>query len=181
MGGIGERSEMISRMSFLGIHDVDSHEHIDWYACEQHDREKFESKLEEIIQSDNPIATDTHLTNYFKFHMPPIAKALGLTPVTEVIDNLLFLTTKTGNVWMYFGAMTASMVHIACWMVVPKAALEAQTALNTMVAPNPKICFWLLNTSYAQQLAGLENNGTKKDMETLEQSLDLSEGLEYPG
>jgi len=59
--------------------------------------------------------------------------------------------------------------------------LEPQPALNLMLAPKPKICFWLLNTSYAQQLAGLERNGTQLDMDKLEESLNLSEGLEYPG
>jgi hypothetical protein len=68
------------------------------------------------------------------------------------------------------------MVHVACWIVVPKAALEVAGSAAAVKAPNPKICFWLLNTSYAQQLAGL---GVLIDVDTLERVLDLTQGLEY--
>ena len=182
MGAVSD-SDMISHMSFLGIyHDV-LHPNLDFYVLDYGNKNRFEAKLEAVIaDGGNPdtIASDIDrriIKRYFKEHMPAIAAALQLTPVTEEIDHPLFIqTTSKDHVFMYFGAMTASMVHIACWIVVSKDALEAYALAASVEAPKPKICFWLLNTSYAQQLAGLE---TPMSIEDLEKVLDLTQGLEY--
>ena len=197
----GSQSEMISRMSFVGLTDDASHPSIDLYAWDEGHKARFEARLEKKIlrvarkfefwqsaQVSKVVNTakDKHdrvksaLQQYFKAHIKGIAQALKLTSVTEESDHILFIPTKTReHFFVYFGAMTESMVHIACWMVVPAAALGPVGD----TAPKPRICFWMLNTSYAQQMSALESEGDKDklDIDELEKVLDLSEGLEYPG
>jgi hypothetical protein len=172
---------------------------IDLYAWDEAHKERFEKRLEnKILRAKRTfdlensaqvtkVVTDAKghhaaekakLHQYFNTHIDKIAGALELTPVTEASDKILFIATKArDHFFVYFGAMTAAMVHIACWMVVPAAALVsgADAAIH-----KPRICFWMLNTFYAQQMAALENNGDQKDIDKLETVLDLSEGLEYP-
>jgi hypothetical protein len=191
---------MISRMSFVGLSHDALRPSIDLYAWDEGHKAIFEARLENKILREarkfdpnqsakvNKIVSDAkqvHATDkaklqqYFKTHIEKIAAALKLTPVTESSDNILFIATKKrDHFFVYFGAMTETMVHIACWMVVPADALMSPEAA---VAHKPRICFWMLNTFYAQQMAALENNGDTKDIDKLETVLDLSEGLEYPG
>ena len=183
MSAAGERSDMISRMSFLGIYHDEGHTNLDFYAWDKAHKDTFEDRLAAAIAgggTPETIELDTDrriLTQYFNTHMPLIAAALQLKPVTEESDHHLFIPTPSkDHVFMYFGAMTASMVHVACWIVVPKGAWEAATSAAAVKVPNPRICFWLLNTSYAQQLAGL---GVAINIDALEKVLDLTQGLEY--
>jgi hypothetical protein len=188
---------MISRMSFMGLSHVAAREFVDLYAWDAAHKERFEARLEKkllrqarefkfdaagevttrVDAKKAEHATDKKaLQEYFKTHIKGIAQALKLIPVTESSDEILFIATKArDHFFVYFGAMSESMVHIACWMVVPKTARGAPADRTH----RPKICFWMLNTSYAQQMADLESG--QKDSEELEQVLDLSEGLEYPG
>ena len=185
-------------MSFIGLSHVERRVSIDLYAWDEAHKARFEERLEKkILRTARKFdflrpeqvtkvldaakkkheRVKTELQRYFKAHIKGIADALQLTPVTEEGDHILFIPTKSrDNFFVYFGAMTKSMVHIACWMVVPTEALgEAADA----GAHKPRICFWMLNTSYAQQMAALENDGEEKNIDKLEQVLDLSEGLEY--
>ena len=199
-GASGSQSEMISRMSFMGLSHDASRPSIDLYAWDEAHKERFEARLEKKILREarkfnfkqSPqvsgvvdAAKRVHasdkakLQDYFNKHIEKIAKALKLTTVTEEGDNILFIPTKSrDHFFVYFGAMTESMVHIACWMVVPKDALGKAADDD---AHKPRICFWMLNTSYAQQMAALEDGGGQKNIDDLEEVLDLSEGLEYPG
>jgi hypothetical protein len=194
------QSEMISRMSFVGLSHYALRPSIDLYAWDEAHKERFQERLDKKIlrgkrtfdwnESAQVTKVVTHakqvhaaekvkLREYFNTHIEKIAGALELTPVTEASDKFLFIPTKArDHFFVYFGAMTAAMVHIACWMVVPAAAL---VSVQAAAAHKPRICFWMLNTFYAQQMAALENNGDTKDIDKLEEVLDLSEGLEYPG
>jgi hypothetical protein len=196
-GASASQSEMISRMSFMGLSHIATRDFVDLYAWDAAHKARFEARLEnkllrqarvhifkeapEVTAKVNAAkrehATDKKaLQEYFKTHIKGIEEALHLKTVTEADDNILFIATKArDHFFVYFGAMSDSMVHIACWMVVPKTALGAPADR----AHRPKICFWMLNTSYAQQMADLETGD--KDIEELENVLDLSEGLEYPG
>jgi hypothetical protein len=196
----GSQSEMISRMSFVGLSHDAKRDFVDLYAWDEAHKERFQERLDKKILREarkfdwnesaqvTKVVSDAKqlhaaekakLWEYFNTHIENIAVALELTPVTEASDKILFIPTKArDHFFVYFGAMTAAMVHIACWMVVPAAALMSPEAA---VAHKPRICFWMLNTFYAQQMAALENNGDTKDIDKLETVLDLSEGLEYPG
>jgi hypothetical protein len=194
------QSEMISRMSFVGLSHDATRDFVDLYAWDEGHKASFEERLENKILREarkfdsnqsakvNKIVSDAKrdhaaekakLQQYFNTHIKNIAEALELTPVTEASDNILFIPTKArDHFFVYFGAMTATMVHIACWMVVPETALVSPEAA---AAHKPRICFWMLNTFYAQQMTALENEGDTKDIDKLDEVLNLSEGLEYPG
>jgi len=196
----GSQSDMISRMSFVELIDEDTRHVVDLYAWDEGHKARFQARLEKKIlraarefdfkQSKQVTAVvdaakSFHAANkiklqeYFNTHIEKIAAALKLTPVTESSDKILFIKTKArDHFFVYFGAMTETMVHIACWMVVPAAALVsgADTANH-----KPRICFWMLNTFYAQQMTALENNGDQKDIDELDAVLNLKAGLEYPG
>ena len=195
--GAGLQSDMISRMSFMGLSHVDTRASIDLYAWDAAHKARFEARLEKKLlrqarkfkfdaagevtarvdaKKAEHAADKKALQEYFNKHIKGIEEALHLKTVTEATDNILFIATKArDHFFVYFGAMSDTMVHIACWMVVPKTALGAPA--DGM--HRPKICFWMLNTSYAQQMADLETG--EKDIAELERVLDLSEGLEYPG
>ncbi len=196
-GAPGSQSEMISRMSFMGLSHFAARAFVDLYAWDAAHKARFEARLEKKLMrrarafkfdvagevtarvdaAKREHASDKKaLQQYFSTHIKGIEEALNLTTVTEATDHILFIATKPrDDFFVYFGAMSESMVHIACWMIVPKTALGAP-ADGTH---RPKICFWMLNTSYAQQMADLESG--ERDIAELERVLDLSEGLEYPG
>jgi hypothetical protein len=199
-GASVSQSEMISRMSFVGLSHDAKRDFVDLYAWDEAHKERFQERLDKKILREArkfdwnesaqvtkvvSVAKRDHavekskLQQYFAKNIPGIAAALKLTPVTESSDNILFIATKKrDHFFVYFGAMTETMVHIACWMVVPADALMSPEAA---VAHKPRICFWMLNTFYAQQMTALENNGDQRDIDELDTVLNLKAGLEYPG
>ena len=73
MSAAGE-SEMISRMSFLGIYHVDAHANLDFYAWDEAHKSEFEERLAEAIAGGGiretiELELDRRiLTTYFNKH-----------------------------------------------------------------------------------------------------------------
>jgi hypothetical protein len=68
--------------------------------------------------------TDEQLTDaeqrsqqYFQKHVESVAKNLSLDLVTDATKSALIVAMH-GKMFVYFGAMTNSCVHLACWLVL---------------------------------------------------------------
>ena len=152
------------------------------YACMQHDattdvfNDALRRKLE--LPKSKKHASDTNkksaLRAYLSRVVPPIAEQLHLTMVTDLRTDHL-LTVKEENEWfVYFGAMTKTLIHVACWLQIP-----LDEHIQCVVSESPKIFFWVLHTSYAQELEALGDVKTGLTMAAVRKVLDLTEGIEY--
>jgi hypothetical protein len=115
------------------------------------------------------------LREYLVKRVPPIAAALHVTVVTD-FDKDLLLTVKAKEAYfVYFGAMTNHYVHVACWLRIP---LKYKTIDEVA---HPKIFFWVLHTSYAQELEALGDISRvgNIDMDKVRPLLDLTDGIDY--
>ena len=85
--------------------------------------------------------------------------------------------------FVYFGAMTAELIHVACWLRVPRIQSTDTLTGNPKVVVDtlnrPKIFFWVLHTSYAQELEALGEANEGVNMEAIKQHLDLTKDIEY--
>ena len=172
---VGRTSELISGMTFLGIRHETDKETIDLLAWPQKNKDKFEKAIEDKLKENgstsggvsSSLVYDDHaeVKTYFENHINKIAKVLQLTLITDDRDDLLIVDGEREH-YVYFGGMTATLVYIACWMVVPKDFED-----------KPKLLFWFLNTYYAQQLENLEDVPVNANQ--LEELTNLKESPEY--
>jgi hypothetical protein len=142
--------------------------------------EDFQAELHKKLErkTRNQHAVDTTkkavLRAYLNERVPPIAALLDITVVTDFKNDHL-LTVKTHSAYfVYFGAMTKHFVHVACWLRIPLK----NRAIDTI--DKPKIFFWVLHISYAQELEAL-GDYTKPgiDMKQVRKLLDVSNGIHY--
>ncbi len=162
---MGHTSDLISAMTFLGIHHDPKRKHIDLVAWSLEDTVKFQTDLEAKFKAkrfNEDATTELMVKDYFLTHVKEVTDALRLTALTEADDHLLIMKSKT-DYYVYFGGVTKTLVYISCWMVVPK---EYETDSDI----KPKLLFWFLNTLYVGQLQGLGE--TAVDADRIEQEID---------
>ncbi len=104
-----------------------------------------------------------------------IETILDFTIVTNFGSDPL-LTLKDDNfMYVYFGAMTKLLISVACWLRIPMK----DKVIDGTKENKPEIFFWVLHTSYAQDLEGLgPEDGVVID--TFKNTLKFSESIEYP-
>jgi len=159
----------------------EEHDHCLLYACMQNDQttKVFNDALQRKLglPKSNKHAEDTKkksvLRAYLNRIVPAIAEQLHLTMVTDLRTDHL-LTVKEETEWfVYFGAMTKTLIHVACWLQIP---LDEHR--QCVVSESPKIFFWVLHTSYAQELEALGDLKKGLTMTEVHNVLDLAEGIE---
>lgn len=167
--------EMLDDVSYMGLREEE--DHLQLYTCME-TAFQFQISMREKLQRPKRKNHDTEITRsklrgYLHYKVNEIAKSLNLIPVTNVAKDHL-LTVRQKDAWfVYFGAMTAELIHVACWLRVP---LKTDGSVNELI--NPKIFFWVLHTSYAQELEALGDLKTGLDMTTVKQHLILTTGIE---
>jgi hypothetical protein len=139
-------------------------------------QEQLHKKLERRRrnQHDEDTTKKAVLRAYLNERVPPIATLLDITVVTDFKNDHL-LTVKTHSAYfVYFGAMTKHFVHVACWLRIPLK----HGAIDNI--DKPKIFFWVLHISYAQELEAL-GDYTKPgiNMRQVRELLDVSNGINY--
>ena len=137
--------------------------------------EKLHIKLSRSQRShpEQDITKKTNLRKYLNERVPPIVDFLKLTLVTNFDEDHLLTVRQTNAYFVYFGAMTKEYIHVACWLRIP---LENKTIAH---GDSPKIFFWVLHTSYAQELEALGDLTGEMDVTALRKLLDLSDGIDY--
>jgi len=169
---MGRTSDLISAMTFLGIHHDPTKPHIDLVAWSKKNTDQFQADLEEKFKETRSAGTqvrallghdEASVKQYFSNHINAVTEALSLTALTEDGDELLIMKSGTDH-YVYFGGVTRTLVYISCWMVVPK-----QHETNPDI--KPKLLFWFLNTLYVGQLQGLGE--TAVDANRIDKQIDL--------
>ena len=112
---------------------------------------------------------------YLKSKVPPIVELLNLKLVTDFDEDHLLRVKRKNAHFVYFGAMTKEYIHVACWLRIP---------LNNKTidyVSEPKLFFWVLHTSYAQELEALGDLAGEGniDVNALRDLLDLTDGIDY--
>ena len=126
-------------------------------------------------EHDEDTMSKPKMREYLQDRVPSIAQSLNLTLVTDFARDHLLTVKRDQAYFVYFGAMTKDYIHVACWLRVP---LRHNTIDNVEA---PKIFFWVLHTSYAQELEALGDlvGENKIEINNLRKLLDLSDGIDY--
>lgn len=111
-----------------------------------------------IAESDKTMTDDEQNSQqYFQDHVGEMATNLSLNLVTDATKPALIVAID-GKMFVYFGAMTTSCVHLACWLVLDPIDMKKP----------PGVCCCFLNSSFVQKQAELEHieikDPTKIDM-----------------
>ena len=168
--------EILDDVSYMGLKDVE--DHLQLYTCMQNSK-AFKTAVLQKLKRNRREDHSRHIKkNSLRGHLigtvPAIAECLNLTVVTNFQTDHL-LTVRQKDAWfVYFGAMTTELIHVACWLRVP---LNTDGSVNESI--NPKIFFWVLHTSYAQELEALGEANEGVNMEAIKQRLDLTKDIEY--
>ena len=177
--------EILDDVSYMGLKDVE--DHLQLYTC-MHNSKAFKTAVLQKLKRNRREDHIRHIKkNSLRGHLigtvPAIAACLNLTVVTNFQTDHL-LTVRQKEAWfVYFGAMTAELIHVACWLRVPRMqSTDGLTGRPKVVVDNlnsPKIFFWVLHTSYAQELEALGEANEGVNMEAIKQHLDLTKDIEY--
>ena len=97
--------------------------------------------------------TKNKLREYLKIKTEALAKLFNYTIVTDFENDHLLTVAYQGKYFVYFGAMTATLIHVACWLLIPRR----DGHIDLTSESKPKIVFWVLHTSYAQELEALSD------------------------
>jgi hypothetical protein len=115
----------------------------EWSLWKPADRDRIVKAWTDKLQADEDAVTpiQTELRTYFRGHVQSVADNLSLKLVTDPQQAAPLMVPLDDKTFVYFGAMTASCVHIACWLVL--------TADDMSAAPSVCCCF--LSSSYTQK------------------------------
>jgi len=150
---------------------------IQMYICMKNSN-KFSEVLQQTL-SDNTTSHKTKidaqdLKKYLQENVVDIANLLEVTVVTDFEKDTLLTVEDDTACFVYFGAMTKSLVHVAFWLRIP----IHDAAIDEIAKPN--IFFWVLHTSYAQELEALgDATGQGLDVHECKQCLELKDSIEY--
>ena len=174
---VQEEPEILDDVSYIGLTETD--EHLKLYTCMQNAVEFRKSVLQKLKRSKRTNHANeikkSKMRAYLMYKVPEIVRCLNLTLVTNVLEDHL-LTVRRDDAWfVYFGAMTAEFIHVACWLRVPR---KNDGNINENDGIHPKTFFWVLHTSYAQELEALGEANEGIDVDTVKKHLDLTDGIE---
>ena len=163
--------EILDEVAYFALKETD--EHLQLYTCMPNaETNGFNQGLQE--RTDHNTKTKTTLRRYLHARLPDIVKLLDLTLVTDIDDDHLLTVKRNNAYFVYFGGMTKEYIHVVCWLRVPRQDNKIVFDLST----KPQIFFWLLHSSYAQELEAL-GAFEGLDMLSFKKQLDLKEGIEY--
>ena len=163
-------------VAYIGLREEETHLHL--YKCMANPK-KFEgplnAKLNRAKTADHDVAVANRpkLRAHLKKIVDEIASSLDFTVVTNFDTDHLLTVQQNDACFVYFGAMTDKLIHVACWLRIP---LANKTIVH---GDSPKIFFWVLHTSYAQELEALGDLTGEMDVTELRKLLDLSDGIDY--
>ncbi len=122
--------------------------------------------------------TKKKLREYLKTKTEALAKLFRYTIVTDFDNDHLLTVVDQGKYFVYFGAMTAALIHVACWLLIPMP----DGHIDLTPESKPKIVFWVLHTSYAQELEALSDLEITPNANGAEEHvvLDLTDVQENP-
>jgi hypothetical protein len=137
--------------------------------------QKLERTRRKNPDAETDIKKKRKLREYLVKRVPLIAAELHVTVVTDFDKDHLLTVKANGAYFVYFGAMTKGYVHVACWLRIP---LKYETIDEEV---HPKIFFWVLHTSYAQELEALGDISKQGNIDMLKVRplLDLTDGIDY--
>ena len=132
--------------SKLGTADLgdDTGHDFEWSLWKPADRDRIVEAWTDKLRGDSEDAVtpiQTKLQAYFRGHVQSVAGNLSLQLVTDAEQAAPLMVPLDDKMFVYFGAMTASCVHIACWLVLTP---------DDMGAP-PSVCCCFLSSSYTQK------------------------------
>ena len=164
-------------VAYIGLKE--EYDHVLLYPCMQDQtKDDFNATLHEKLERQKrpshaqEIAKNPNLRKYLLGKVQLIETELHLTMVTDFERDHLLTVNQQNALFVYFGAMTKALIHVACWLRIPKAAGKFDG--NAL----PQMFFWVLHTSYAQELEALGDLKKGLTMDSVKQFLDLSEGIE---
>jgi len=123
--------------------DGGSHD-FEWSLWKPSDRDEIVKVWTRKLQGGSVDATTPLVTEsqaYFRKHVQSVADNLSLKLVTDAEQAAPLVILLGGKVFVYFGAMSKSCVHLACWLV-----LDAEN-----MSKPPSVCCCFLNSSYTQK------------------------------
>ena len=186
-GGVHIKEASATRMedvqdqvSYIGLKDAGTH--LQLYKC-MTNYKAFEDALTgklnrtKTAKHDNISNNKKELRDYLRTKVAALAQHLDFTLVTDFAKDHLLTVPLQDAFFVYFGAMTKNLVHVACWLRLQK------TNSKVDYAKPPKIFFWVLHTSYAQELEELSTLESKPtnvpgEGDDVSKELDLQEGIE---
>jgi hypothetical protein len=120
-----------------------SHE-FEWSLWKPTDRDAIVKAWTDKLQGDSgdamtPLQKESQ--DYFRSHVQRVADNLSLKLVTDAEQAAPLVILLGGKVFVYFGAMSKSCVHLACRLV-----LDAEN-----MSKSPSVCCCFLNSSYTQK------------------------------
>ncbi len=190
-GGVHIKEASATRMAvvddnvaYIGLKDAGSH--LQLYKCMIKHRgfeDGLQNKLARAKQSnhDENVHKKQNLREYLKQKLPKLEAYFGFTLVTDIENDHLLTVRVNDGYFVYFGAMTSQLVHVACWL-----RLQISEP-NIDYTKAPKIFFWVLHESYAQEIEALseletmeKSNMVEADDQsiTVETELNLQAGIE---
>jgi hypothetical protein len=187
-GGVHIKEASATRMedvqdqvSYIGLKDAGTH--LQLYKC-MTNYKAFEDALNaklnrtKTAKHDNISNNKKELRTYLSTKVAALAQYLDFILVTDFDKDHLLTVPLQDVFFVYFGAMTKNLVHVACWLRLQK------TNGKVDYAKPPKIFFWVLHTSYAQELEELSTleskpiNNVPGGGDDVSKELDLQEGIE---
>jgi hypothetical protein len=172
--GMGDTASVKSDVAYIAMREDHNTFHL--YTCMQNAKvfnEILDAKLARATKVDAPL-TKAKLRNYLTTIVPDIVELLNVTLVTDLQKDHLLTSKNDKYYYVYFGAMSKTLIHVACWLRIPRGK---DKQIDESV--KPKLFFWMLHQSYAQELQTLGDMSNEIDAEALKKKLDLSQGIEY--
>jgi hypothetical protein len=129
-------------------------DHLRLHKCMEH-AELFGNFLYEKLartktpNHDEKPNTKVELRKYLQEKVELLANEFKYTVVTDFAKDHLLRVFHQDKCFVYFGAMTENLIHVACWLLIPMhdGKIDKQA--------KPHIVFWVLHASYAQELEAL--------------------------
>ncbi len=171
---MGDTASASNDVAYIAMTEDDNTFHL--YTCMQN-ATAFNDTLDEKLERGTKVgavSTKARLRTYLSTIVPEIVRLLNVTLVTDLQHDHL-LTSKTDSYYyVYFGAMSKTMIHVACWLRIPR---DKEKQIDT--SQKPKLFFWTLHQSYAQELETLGDMYGQIDAVEIKKILDFSHGIEY--
>jgi len=115
----------------------------EWALWKPVDRDRIVRAWDEKLRTEHEdkAPAQEESRTYFRENVGKMAENLSLTLVTDAAQVPALVVPMDGKVFVYFGAMEKSCVHLACWLVLDL----------TDVTKPPSVCCCFLNSSFTQK------------------------------
>ena len=167
---MADADAIADEVAYIGLKEGEHH--LQLYASVQENG--FDAKVRVKLERKKTSSHATEkkkekLRQYLEQKVPDIARILKLIVVTDFKTDHLLTVKQENACFVYFGAITQEeLIHVACWLRIPTTQ---ENVIDT--SKQAQILFWVLHTSYAQELEAL---GELEGLQPAEisKSLDLT-------